>query len=77
MRAVEAVLTPQPVPVHGRLHVALVLDVDEDLGALCDPERRAGDGAIVGEHPHGHMADALGDRGDGQREVVAAGKLDS
>ena len=31
MRAVVAVLQTQPVPVDGRLEVALVLDVDDDL----------------------------------------------
>ena len=31
VRAVEAVLQAQPVPVDGRLHVALVLDVDKQL----------------------------------------------
>ena len=53
-----------------------VLDVDEDLRALRDPQRRAGDRAVVGEHPHGGVADALGHRRDPQREAVAVGELD-
>jgi hypothetical protein len=42
VRAVVAVLEPQAVPVDGGLHVALVLDVDDDLGALLDLEDRPG-----------------------------------
>ena len=34
VRAVVAVLDPQAVPMHGRLQVALVRDVDDDLRAL-------------------------------------------
>ena len=41
-----------------------------------DPQRRAGDGAVVGEHPHRRVADALGHRRDAQREPVAVGELD-
>ena len=41
-----------------------------------NPQRRAGDGAVVGEHPHGRVADALGHRRDAQREPVAVGELD-
>ena len=37
VRAVVAVLEPQPVPVDGGLDVALVLDVDDDLRALPAP----------------------------------------
>ena len=76
VRAVEAVLQAQPVPVDGRLHVALVLDVDQQLRPLGNPQRRAGDGAVVGEHPHRRVADALGHRRDAQREAVAVGELD-
>ena len=41
VRAVVAVVQPQPVPVDGGLQVALVLDVDDDLRAL---GRRAASG---------------------------------
>ena len=37
VRAVVAVVQPQPVPVHRRLQVALVVDVDDDLRALRAP----------------------------------------
>ena len=39
-----------------------------ELGPLRHPQRRAGDGAVVGEHPHRRVADALGHRRDAQRE---------
>ena len=35
--AVVVVLQPQPVPVHGRVKVAVVGDVDDDLRALRPP----------------------------------------
>ena len=76
VRAVEAVLQTQPVPVDGRLHVALVLDVDKQLRPLGNPQGRAGDGAVVGEHPDRRVADALGHRRDAQREAVTVGELD-
>ena len=53
----------------GVLHVASVLDVDGYLGALADFERRAGDGAVVGEHPHSGVPEALGDRRDAQLDL--------
>ena len=56
--AVVAVLEPQTVPVHRRLEVALVDDVDHELRALADAERRAGHRAVVGDHAHGVAADA-------------------
>ena len=52
VRAVVAVLDADPVPVHCGVEVALVDDVDDDLGALAHLERRARDGAVVGEHPN-------------------------
>ena len=76
VRAVVAVLQPQPVPVHGRLHVALVLDVDERPPSPGGPAASGRDGAVVGEHPHRRVADALGHRRDAQREPVAVGELD-
>jgi hypothetical protein len=57
--------------VDGRLHVALVLDVDDDLRALLHLEDRPRDRVVVGQHPHGVLADALGDRPDPEAELVA------
>ena len=34
--AVVAVVQPEPVPVHGRFEVAVVLDVDDQLRSLAD-----------------------------------------
>ena len=76
VRSVVAVLEPQPVPVDRRFRVALVLDVDDDLGALAHLERRTGDRAVVGEHPHRGVADPLGDRRDLQVEPVTVAQLD-
>ena len=76
VRAVIAVLEPQPVPVDGGLHVALVLDIDDDLRALPHLEDRSGDRIVVGEHPHGVVAEALRDRSDTEVELVAVRELD-
>ena len=75
VRAVVAVLQAQPVPVDGRLEVALVDDVHDELRALAHAQRRAGDGAVVGDHPHGVVADPLRDRRDPELEGVAVGEL--
>jgi hypothetical protein len=64
------------VPVHSRVDVAPVGDVDGDRGALRDLQRRAGNGAVVGEHPHSCVADLLLDRDDLEPELVAVGELD-
>ena len=50
--------------------------MDGDRRALRDLQRRAGDRAAVGEHPHGRIADPLLDRRDLELELVAVGKLD-
>ena len=76
VRSVVAVLEPQAVPVHGRVEVAVVGHVDGDRRALRDPQRRAGDRAVVGEHPHRRVADPLLDRHDLELELVAVGELD-
>ena len=55
----------------GGLHVALVLDVDDDLRALLDFENRPGDRAVVGQHPHDAVADALGHGPDAEVELIA------
>ena len=47
-----------------------------DLRAFLDLEGRAGDRAVVGQHPHGGVAEPLGDRRDAQVELVAVGQLD-
>jgi hypothetical protein len=69
---VEAVLEAEPVPVHSRGDVTVVGHVDDELRALLHTERRSGDRSVVGEHPHGRIADAVGDRRDPQVELVAA-----
>ena len=58
------------------LQVALVDDVDHDLRALLHPEGRPGDRAVVGQHAHAGVADALGHRRDVKVEVVSVGELD-
>ena len=52
VRAVVAVLEPQSVPVHGRIDVAAVRDVHGDRRVLGHFQRRARDGAVIGEHAH-------------------------
>jgi hypothetical protein len=66
VRAVVAVVQPQPMPVNRGLQVALVLYVDDDLRAFGDAQRRTRDGAVVGEHSHGGVTDALGHRRETQ-----------
>ena len=75
VRAVVAVLQTQPVPVHGRLQVALVDDVHDELRAFAHAQRRAGDRPVVGDHSHGVVADALRDGRDPELEGVAVGEL--
>ena len=74
--AVVAVLEPQTVPVNRRLEVAFVDDVDDELGALADANRRTGHRAVVGDHANGVVAEALRDRRDPQLEPVAVAELD-
>ena len=75
VRAVVAVVEPQAVPVDRGLHVALVFDLDGDLRAFGDPQHRAGNRAVVGEHPHDVIADPLGNGGDPKRVLVAVRQL--
>jgi len=63
--------------VDRRFHIALVLDVDDDLGALAHLQRRTRDRAVVGEHPHLCVANPLRDRRDSQIELVAIAQLDN
>ena len=69
--AVEAVVEPEAVPVDRRLDVTVVRDVDDDLGPLVDVKRRAGDGAVVGDHPDGGPADVLDDGRDLEGQSIA------
>ncbi len=62
--------------MHGRLQIALVADVDDELRPFAHAERRAGDGAVVGEHADSRAADALRHRRDPQLERVAVAELD-
>ena len=73
--AVVAVLQPETVPVHGRLHVAVVAYVHGDPGSLRDVERRAGDRAVVGEHPQ-VAVQLLADRADREAVAVTVGQPD-
>jgi hypothetical protein len=73
--AVVTVLQPQPVPVDSRVKVTVVLNVDDDLGALGDLQSRTRDGAVIAEHPHGRVAEPLGHRADAQLQGVAVGQL--
>ena len=76
VRAVGAVVEAQAMPVHRRLEIALVDDVDLDLRALRHAQRRARDRAVVGQHAHVRVADALGDRRDPQLERPARRHVD-
>jgi hypothetical protein len=64
MRPVVAVLEPETVPVNGRLHLGVVGDVHDHGRALRDLERWAWNGAVVGEHSNGRLAEMLRDRSD-------------
>ena len=72
---VVLVLQLQSVPVHGGVKVTLVGDVDDDLRALLDLEGGAGNRAVVAQHPHGAVAQALGHRPDPQIQGVTAGQF--
>ena len=74
--AVVLVLQPQPVPVHGGVQVAVVGHVDDHLRALPHLQGRAGDGAVVAQHPHRGVPEPLGYRADPQVQVVAVGQLE-
>ena len=60
----------------GVRQVALVRHLDGDLRPLRHPQRRSGDRAVVGEHPDGLGAEALGDGRDPDRERLAVGQVD-
>jgi hypothetical protein len=62
--------------VDGRLEIALVDDVHDELRALAHAQRRARDRAVVGDHPHGVIAEPLRDRRDPQLERLPVGEVD-
>ena len=66
--AVEAVFEAQAVPVQRRVDVTEVGRLDRHLAVLVDVQGRAGDRAVVAEHPHLGVAEALADRLD--RDLV-------
>ena len=74
--AVVAVLEPQAVPVHGRIHVAAIRDVHCDRRVLRGLQGWAWNRAVVGEHAHGGIADLLLDRCDLELELVSVRELD-
>ncbi len=69
--SVVAVVEPQPVPVHRRLQIGFVGDVDDDLRALAYTQGGAWYGTVVGKHPHGRIAELLRHRTDPQLEDIA------
>ena len=73
--AVVAVLEAEPVPVHGRIDVPAVGDVDDDRRALGHLEGRPRNRSVVGEHAHGRIPDLLLDRRDLELELVAIGEF--
>src|SRR3954466_11899327 len=48
--------------MNGRVEVATVLYLDLNLCAFRNAQGRTGNGAVVTQHPHGVVADLLGDR---------------
>ena len=76
MRAVVAVFESQPVPVNGRVEVAVVDDMDGDRCVLRDLQSGAWDGAVVRQHAHGRITDPFLDGLDLELELVTVGQLD-
>src|SRR5215210_5032508 len=64
------------MPVHGRLEIAFVDRVDEDLRALLHLHRGAWNRSVVGEHTDGRSSDLLRDRRDSQLEFITIRELD-
>src|SRR5579884_3739241 len=63
------------MPVHRRLQIAFVGDVDDDLGALTYTKGWTWDRTVVGEHPHRRIAEPLRHWCDPQLEGIAVGNL--
>jgi hypothetical protein len=61
--------------VHRCFQVALVGDPYDDLRNLPDFDDRAGDGPVVAQHPHGRLAQPLGDWRDPQVQHVPIGQF--
>jgi hypothetical protein len=72
---VVLVLQPQPVPVHGGVQVAVVGDIDDHFRSLLNVENRAGDRAVVAEHPNGAVAKPLGHGSNAKVNRVPVGEL--
>jgi hypothetical protein len=75
-RAVVAVVEPQAVPMHRRLQVALVDDIDQECGPLLHTKSWARDGSVVGQHSDRCIADCLLYRLDAKIELGAVGQRD-
>ena len=67
---VVAVVQPQPVPVHGRLDIAVIGYLHGDLRPLIDVQAGAGDRPVVGEHAQVSAVEALSRRADVQVKSV-------
>jgi hypothetical protein len=76
VRAVEAVVEPQAVPVHRGWRIAVVGHAHPHGRALRDAQVRAGHRAIVGQQAHPVAADALAHRRDHEVMDVAVGEFD-
>ena len=76
VRAVVLVFDPQPVPVHGRLEIAVVDRVHENFRALPYLQRRSRDRSVVGKHANPVPFELLGDRRNSELELVALGEFD-
>jgi hypothetical protein len=63
------------VPVHRRLQIGFVGDVDHDLRALTHTQGGAWDGTVVGKHPQGRIAELLRHRSDPQLKDIAVRHL--
>ena len=62
--------------MHRPLEISGVLDLDRELRSLSHPQRRAGDRAVVGQHPHGRVGETLCDGRDPELEPIRVGQLD-
>ncbi len=76
VRSVVAVVEPQPMPVHGGVEIGLIDHVDDELGALADAQRRAGNRAVVRQHADGRVADTFADGRDAQLDLVSMAEVD-
>jgi hypothetical protein len=74
--AVVRVVDSQPVPVHCGVVVAVVAHPHRDLGSLSDAQGRSGDGAVVGKHANGGIAELVDDRSNAQLVRVIVTELD-